>query len=304
MEMGADRSIVLEPRCPGGDDAGVLYFLHLVKMLTRASWVELELQPIGSERPQIYRLGSGRANPRVVAIEVGSDFEASLRHGKAAVPATDLATLLSETLSRVLEVHRLRIESELLSRALESATSSILLLDGEGRILFANSNADQLLSLQTENELLVTVDGKPKQPLYSLLCSLVERVTSSEGTQALWEGVLELENGRILTCEVMRIAEPPDGAPDAVAVTLRSTGSAARSRIAAFSAHHGLSPREREVLLLLDRGLTTGAMAEELGISPHTVRDHLKHLYRKTSTTGRSELLGMISRLSRSATER
>jgi DNA-binding CsgD family transcriptional regulator len=37
-------------------------------------------------------------------------------------------------------------------------------------------------------------------------------------------------------------------------------------------------------------------MAEELGISPHTVRDHLKHLYRKTDTKGRNELLGLISR--------
>lgn len=301
--MGADRSIVLEPRCPAGDDEGVLSFLLLAKELTRASWVELELQPIGSEWPQTYRLGSGRAKPRVLAIEVGADFDASLRLGKAAVPATNLVALLSETLSRVLEVHRLRIESELLGRALESATSSVLLLDGEGRILFANANADRLLSLQTENELLVTVDGKPKRPLYSLLCSLVDDVTSSEGTHASWEGVFELEDGRILACEVMHIAKPPHDAPGAVAVTLRSTDSAARSRIEAFSSHHGLSPREREVLLLLDRGLTTGAMADELGISPHTVRDHLKHLYRKTGTKGRSELLGLISRLSRSTTD-
>ena len=302
--MGADSSIVLEPRCPSGDDPGVLSFLQLAKALTRASWVELELQPIGSERPRTYRLGSGRAKPRVVAIEVGADYQASLRLGKAADPATDLAALLSETLSRVLEIHRLRIESGLLGRALESATSSVLLLDDVGRILFANANADRLLSLQTENELLVTVDGKPKRPLYSLLCSLVEQVASSEGTHASWEGVLELEDGRILACEVMHIGDPPYDAPDAVAVTLRSTDSAARTRIEAFSSHHGLSPREREVLLLLDRGLTTAAMADELGISPHTVRDHLKHLYRKTGTTGRSELLGMISRLSRSATER
>jgi DNA-binding CsgD family transcriptional regulator len=39
-------------------------------------------------------------------------------------------------------------------------------------------------------------------------------------------------------------------------------------------------------------------MAEELGISPHTIRDHLKHLYRKTGTNGRNELLGLISRAS------
>jgi DNA-binding CsgD family transcriptional regulator len=40
-------------------------------------------------------------------------------------------------------------------------------------------------------------------------------------------------------------------------------------------------------------------MADQLGISTHTVRDHLKHLYRKTETGSRSELLGLISRASR-----
>jgi len=39
-----------------------------------------------------------------------------------------------------------------------------------------------------------------------------------------------------------------------------------------------------------------GDVADELGISPHTIRDHLKHLYRKTGTKGRNELLGLISR--------
>jgi DNA-binding CsgD family transcriptional regulator len=39
-------------------------------------------------------------------------------------------------------------------------------------------------------------------------------------------------------------------------------------------------------------------MADELGISPHTIRDHLKNLYRKTGTKGRNELLGLISRAS------
>ena len=54
---------------------------------------------------------------------------------------------------------------------------------------------------------------------------------------------------------------------------------------------------------LLEKGLTTGEIAETLGISPHTVRDHLKHLYRKTGTKGRSELLGLISRATRATVD-
>ena len=84
------------------------------------------------------------------------------------------------------------------------------------------------------------------------------------------------------------------GAGDPAADRIRSP----TQRIQVFSSSHGLSPREQEVLQLLGRGLTTAAMAEELGISPHTIRDHLKHLYRKTGTKGRNELFGLISRAS------
>ena len=36
-------------------------------------------------------------------------------------------------------------------------------------------------------------------------------------------------------------------------------------------------------------------MADRLAISEHTVRDHLKRLYRKTGTRSRSELLSILS---------
>ncbi len=45
---------------------------------------------------------------------------------------------------------------------------------------------------------------------------------------------------------------------------------------------------------LLQEGLTAGDMAERLRISPHTVRDHLRHLYRKTGTSSRRALLGLL----------
>lgn len=42
-----------------------------------------------------------------------------------------------------------------------------------------------------------------------------------------------------------------------------------------------LTRRERDVLLLLARGLTNRAIAGELGIGPETVKDHVASLYRK-----------------------
>ena len=42
-----------------------------------------------------------------------------------------------------------------------------------------------------------------------------------------------------------------------------------------------LTPRERDVLLLLAHGLSHGDIATRLGISRHTVGTHMKHCYRK-----------------------
>ncbi|HOY21687.1 MAG TPA: response regulator transcription factor [Cellvibrio sp.] len=50
-----------------------------------------------------------------------------------------------------------------------------------------------------------------------------------------------------------------------------------------------LTPREREVLSALARGITIANIGEELGISRYTVGDHVKNIYRKLNITSRAE---------------
>ena len=50
-----------------------------------------------------------------------------------------------------------------------------------------------------------------------------------------------------------------------------------------------LSPREREVLGQLGRGISIAAIAQEMGISHHTVGDHVKNIYRKLNISSRAE---------------
>jgi two-component system, NarL family, nitrate/nitrite response regulator NarL len=54
--------------------------------------------------------------------------------------------------------------------------------------------------------------------------------------------------------------------------------------------HSELTPRESQVLTLVEQGLTNGEIARELGIRPGTVKIHLKHLYEKTGMRGRYHL--------------
>jgi two-component system nitrate/nitrite response regulator NarL len=56
------------------------------------------------------------------------------------------------------------------------------------------------------------------------------------------------------------------------------------------NAHSDPTPRENQVLALVEQGLTNGEIAAELGIRPGTVKIHLKHLYEKTGVRGRYHL--------------
>ena len=58
-----------------------------------------------------------------------------------------------------------------------------------------------------------------------------------------------------------------------------------------------LPPRLREVLLGLTRGLGEKQLAAELKLSPHTVHDHVKALYRRLHVGSRGELLSLCLRL-------
>jgi DNA-binding NarL/FixJ family response regulator len=53
--------------------------------------------------------------------------------------------------------------------------------------------------------------------------------------------------------------------------------------------HSALTLRERAVLLELSRGVTIAKIAECLGISRHTVGDHVKNIYRKLNISSRAQ---------------
>lgn len=55
-----------------------------------------------------------------------------------------------------------------------------------------------------------------------------------------------------------------------------------------------LTVRENEVLKLLYEGATYQGIANQLGVSRHTVHDHIKHIYEKLQVHSRAELMHRI----------
>ena len=63
----------------------------------------------------------------------------------------------------------------------------------------------------------------------------------------------------------------------------------APAQVSSASAATDLSTREREVLGLLAQGVRIADIGVTLGISRHTVGDHVKNIYRKLNITSRAE---------------
>lgn len=75
------------------------------------------------------------------------------------------------------------------------------------------------------------------------------------------------------------------------------SGHIARSleeRTAALATRCGLSPRESEVLAIWVTGRTSSYIERTLFISKSTVKTHLNHIYAKTGTANREELLELL----------
>ena len=62
-----------------------------------------------------------------------------------------------------------------------------------------------------------------------------------------------------------------------------------QSQVARFAGHHGLSPRESEILGLLLAGKTYATVTEETGLSEGTVRTHISSIYRKLDVHSKGE---------------
>lgn len=220
-----------------------------------------------------------------------------------------------------------------LASVLDTLNAGILVRTVDGKILFANSRmlywlgyaqqeldgrdarsllADELLEHVDEElqeihsgdeRLRVTVmKRKDGRTMPVLLCPHVLR--RDEEIQAIVTVVLDL--GEIQT------ARRIDGKPASGIVAGLQRIAAELQTISLFAGGAGigevshdhpdialLSPREREILSELITGIRVPAIAKKLFISPHTVRNHLKSMYRKLDVPHQAALIERVRSISR-----
>jgi two-component system NarL family response regulator len=58
-----------------------------------------------------------------------------------------------------------------------------------------------------------------------------------------------------------------------------------------------LSPKENRIIRYIEEGLTYKIIAERLGLSPHTVHNHIKNIYGKLHAGNRIDALNRARRI-------
>jgi len=168
----------------------------------------------------------------------------------------------------------------------------------------AFGSVEELASVKSRPDLVLMDIGLPGQSGLEGLklvksqfpSTRVVMLTNLSDDDLIYTAITEGADGYLLK------STAPEGILSAIRETLTGgaslTPSIARRVIETFSLRKkqpepgaGLSGRETEVLQLLVRGMNHKRIAEQLFISPETVRNHIKAIYEKLQVHTRSEVV-------------
>lgn len=160
----------------------------------------------------------------------------------------------------------------------------VLILDGHLRVLSQTDSSEDWLRI-----LVPPAPGRSPIPASAYNVGAQLLATESKIDLHPARARVHLADGFWVTVRAARLrgAEGPDGGH--IAVTIEEASPV--DRLEVFSLAHALSRRERELLTMVATGAGTADLAERLFVTEHTVQDHLKSIFGKTSTHSRRELL-------------
>jgi DNA-binding CsgD family transcriptional regulator len=132
-------------------------------------------------------------------------------------------------------------------------------------------------------------------PLPHVMLSAVNRLHHLEDAAADLPDLMprlrvRLRSGQWLSVQATRLVA--SAAPTQIAIIIEPSGPTEIAPLILQA--YALSAREREVAGHVLRGQSTQEIAEELVISPHTVHQHLKSIYKKVGIQNRAELVSEV----------
>jgi DNA-binding CsgD family transcriptional regulator len=216
---------------------------------------------------------------------------------------------LGRALDATLKLGHLADGTRQLASALQLMPNPALLLDGKGRITLANPAAEALL--HTRDGLALDRDG-------GLRLAAALPVETAALSRALAQALAVASGTGTELGGPLRLSRPSGGAPLLVLpvplpppafalwemleqarllVLIIDPSAPSRATAAAIQSTFGLTAAEARVAVLIGSGRSGPEAAAVLGISPSTVKTHLKRCFEKTgvhSQVGLARILGAL----------
>jgi DNA-binding CsgD family transcriptional regulator len=216
---------------------------------------------------------------------------------------------LSRAVDATLKLGHLADGTRQLARVLHLMPNPALLLDAKGRITLANPAAEALLrerdglALDRDGGLQLAAALPAEKAALSRALAQALAVASGTGTE-LGEPLRLTRSSGAAPLLVLPVPLPPPAfalwemlEQARVLVLIVDPSAQSRATAAAIQATFGLTPAEARVAVLIGSGLGGPETAAMLGISPSTVKTHLKRCFEKTgvhSQVGLARILGAL----------
>ncbi len=183
-----------------------------------------------------------------------------------------------------------------LDQACMDTESVIVLLNARGRPVMARGKLavlvpekDELISDSSTSSVIRLLPA----PLLAALKRGVRRCRANRREPHLYSELVTLDH-RTLDLTITRVRNGDGGLGAVYYAIARPRSQSSGWGYQDWTLAAGLTRREREIMSCVARGLNTAATAEKLGISPWTVRTHLRNIYEKT---GVHDKVGLVARI-------
>jgi len=217
----------------------------------------------------------------------------------------DLVRQLIPHLQRALVIHARLGGAEMRAGAAEEAldriSGGVILLDEQGAPIAVNRSAEEILAM--DDGLVLARDGprastaKQTGELRRLLAEAT-RTGAGRGVDAGAVVRLARPSGRppleALVAPLRRESSPLVDRKAACVIFLADPTARGDAPPARLRQQYGLTEMEAEVASRLVGGMALAEIGNDLGITIHTVRGHLKRLFAKTATHRQAELLRVL----------
>ena len=179
-----------------------------------------------------------------------------------------------------------RSRRESIQSMLHAMDLAVVIFDADGRERFRSRSVRKLLSRHAESKRLLADIRQ--------LCSTVLRLrrkTFKSEPDEIGRPLRRTVSTTGGMYELSAVRAPSDlvWGPGGVVVRVDEVAPSLPSR-AELGQRFGLTPREADVALLLARGGSNLTIADHLGISHHTVRTHVEHIFAKLGIHSRNAL--------------